>query len=321
MKSDNMPPRGWSASGGKSDSMPPRGWSASGGKSDFPEGVLRPDHAGYPVRVAQALKHLPELYFRGNAELLSCQTMLAVVGSRRPSFQAEKNLDRILRPLAGAPLTIVSGLAIGLDACGHEAALEGGLPTIAVVGSPVAAHELYPASNRKLADRILSAGGLLISPFPKGTPFAKWNFPRRNEIIAALSHAVLIAAAKKLSGALGTARFALDFGRDVLVIPGDIADPLYAGSNTLLQAGAHPVLSGEDILSFLGLELPVRHQTLRTGNALGDAMLQLLAERNRTIDELARTLKSNIYSIQSCLTMLEMKGIARLGEDGVIRLT
>jgi len=147
MKSDNMPPRGWSASGGKSDSMPPRGWSASGGKSDFPEGVLRPDHAGYPVRVAQALKHLPELYFRGNAELLSCQTMLAVVGSRRPSFQAEKNLDRILRPLAGAPLTIVSGLAIGLDACGHEAALEGGLPTIAVVGSPVAAHEAIENSR------------------------------------------------------------------------------------------------------------------------------------------------------------------------------
>lgn len=244
---------------------------------------------------------------------------LTVVGSRKHTSYGMDVTRSLLRGLAGYPIAIVSGLALGIDTIAHQTALEVGLTTIAFPGSGLDDLVLAPASNKKLRDAILDAGGVVLSPFPPTFPANAWSFPERNRLMAGMSKATLVIEAAEKSGTLITARLALDYNRDVLVVPGPITSPASIGTNKLIRMGATPILRSEDILEALGFE--VAHDSSDTRIPLEQlsaeerAVLELLREPTER-DEIARELGKPIYEISATLSMLEVKGFIKeeLGE-------
>ena len=211
--------------------------------------ILRFDDAEFPSYFEHLENPPAVLFLRGDAALLS-ESSLAVVGTRAASQYGIANAARLSARAARAGVTIVSGLAVGVDAAAHTAALQAGAKTIAVLGCGV--DVVYPAENAELY-RAIASRGLLVSEFMPGTPPIGHHFVQRNRIIAAIARSVLVIEAGARSGALSTARQALDLGRDVMAVPGPIDLPNHVGSNTLLRDGAHIVCGEEDLLFYLGL--------------------------------------------------------------------
>ncbi len=206
-----------------------------------------------PLRFREIPQPPEKIWIRGKLPDLERPT-LTVVGARKHSEYGRAACEHLLRGLAGTDIIIVSGLAIGIDSIAHDCALRAGLTTIAVPGSGLDDRVLYPRQNVALAKRILVSGGSLISEFPPEFRATNWSFPQRNRIMAGLSHAVLIVEAAPRSGTLITARLATDYNRDVLAVPGDIFSELSRGPNTLIEQGATPISSSEDILRTFGIE-------------------------------------------------------------------
>lgn len=194
---------------------------------------------------------LSRLFYRGNLHLLE-RRRIAIVGSRRASAQGLQDAREFARATARAGLVVVSGLAVGIDAAAHEGALAepDGL-TIAVLAHGL--DQVYPARHRLLAERIVSAGGLLLSEYPDTTPARPFQFVHRNRIIAALSDAVCVIEAGARSGSLITALTALEIGKEVCALPGSVHSPLYTGSHQLIQQGAGLVTCPEELLMTLGI--------------------------------------------------------------------
>ncbi len=176
---------------------------------------------------------------------------LCVVGSRTHSPYGREACRKIILGLQGQPVVIVSGMAIGIDSLAHETALEAGLKTVAFPGSGLSTEVLYPPSRRNLAERIIASGGALISPFSKDQTGAIWTFPTRNRLMAGMSHATLIVEGRKGSGTLGTATYATELNRNVLIVPGSIFSELSYGPLMLMKEGATPVTSAEEVLEEL----------------------------------------------------------------------
>lgn len=176
---------------------------------------------------------------------------LSVVGSRDVSEYGRKVIEVLINGLKGHPISIISGLAIGVDTLAHEAALNAGLHTLSVPGSGIDDSVIYPYRNKSLTHRILENGGGLLSEFEPTFTATRWSFPKRNRIMAGLSDAVLLIEAGEKSGTLITARLAADFNREVLVVPGNIFSPNNAGIQQFLKLGATPVTTPEDILEVL----------------------------------------------------------------------
>ena len=205
----------------------------------------------YPLLLKEIYDPPSVLYVKGRKEYLR-QICFAVVGSRRASSYGLRSAEEFASKLAQRGLVIVSGLARGIDTCAHRAALKQGKPTVAVLGSGLLT--IYPPENRPLS-REIAASGCLISEFPLRTTPLRENFPRRNRIISGLSRGVLVVEAGQRSGALITARFALDQGRDIFCLPGAIDSEQSRGSNGLIKQGACLVDRPDDIMEGLGLEL------------------------------------------------------------------
>lgn len=211
--------------------------------------VLTLADADYPKQLLEIPDPPALLYAAGNSGLLSCPA-LAVVGSRNATPQGLKNAHDFARAFSEAGLTIVSGLAIGVDSAAHRGGLEARASTVAVLGTGV--DIVYPKRNGTLAEAILSRG-VLVSEFPLGTPPNAENFPRRNRLISGLARGCLVVEAALDSGSLITARLAADQGREVLAIPGSIHSPLSKGCHALIKQGAKLVESAQDVLEEFGL--------------------------------------------------------------------
>lgn len=205
--------------------------------------------AAYPPRLLELPDPPTVLYVMGRAELLA-RPSLAVVGSRNATAQGLANAEAFARALSDQGLTIVSGLALGIDAAAHAGGLAGASSSVAVVGTGL--DLVYPARNRELAHR-LAAHGAVISEFALGTPARAENFPRRNRILSGLSLGVLVVEAAVQSGSLITARLAGEQGREVFAVPGSIHSPLSKGCHRLIRDGAKLVESARDVLEELGL--------------------------------------------------------------------
>ncbi len=249
---------------------------------------------------------------------------LTVVGSRKCSRYGQEVCEHLISNLAGQPVVVVSGLALGIDTIAHKAALRAGLPTVAVPGSGLGRNVLHPHSNRRLADTIVERGGALLSEFPTDYPAGVHTFPRRNRIMAGLSRAVLIIEANEKSGTLITARLALDYNRDVLAVPGSIFSPLSQGTIKLIRQGATPVGRAEDILEALGLvsEETVKQTELNFADftPLEQQVITLLQVEPRERDELIRELNCGTAPANVTLMNLEVKGII-VESAGHLRLT
>jgi DNA processing protein len=201
----------------------------------------------YPRLLLEITDPPPLLYARGRVELLQ-RAALAIVGSRNATLQGEANAQTLARALSEAGLTIVSGLALGIDAAAHRGGLAGPGSTIAVLGTGI--DVIYPSRNAALAGEIAERG-LLVSEFPLGTAPAGQNFPRRNRLISGLARGCLVVEAALASGSLITARAAADQGREVFAMPGSIHSPLAKGCHALIKSGAKLVESAEDVLAEL----------------------------------------------------------------------
>lgn len=235
----------------------------------------------------------------------------AIVGTRRATPYGKAVARELAAGLAACGLTVVSGLARGIDGIAHQAALEAGGRTLAVLGSGV--DRIYPSEHRNLA-RAISQSGAVISDYPLGTSPEGINFPPRNRIISGLSLGVIVVEAGESSGALITADFALEQGRDVFAVPGRIYDRNSRGTNRLIQSGAIPVTSVEDVLEALNLEA-VASATSPQLNLPEDAaerkVLQALGSDPVHIDELQARCALTIAEVTACLSMLELRGQAR----------
>lgn len=231
---------------------------------------------------------------------------LAVVGSRKASKYGLRVTDELIEPVARAGVVIVSGLAFGIDAAAHDAALRGDGTTIAVLGSGVDSDSIYPSRNRALASRILAQGGALISEFPLHTAPLKQNFPFRNRIIAGLCHGTLVVEAGIKSGSLITTRSAMDSNRDVYAVPGSIHSLLSEGPHELIKNGATPVTKPEDIFGIEPMPEPVN--AYQPNNEEEALVWTRLSRTPLHVDELIRSTQLPTPKLLSTLTLMEMKG-------------
>ncbi|MBM4423326.1 MAG: DNA-protecting protein DprA [Chloroflexi bacterium] len=272
------------------------------------------DDAEYPRRLREIDNPPPLIYLRGELAA-SDEWAVAIVGTRRATAYGKEAARELASAIASAGVTVVSGLARGVDAAAHVAAVEAGGRTIAVLGSGL--DNLYPPEHAALAERI-SANGVLISDYPLGTPPEAANFPPRNRIISGLSLGVIVVEAGDDSGALITAEFAMEQGREVFAVPGNIFNRSSRGPNRLIQQGAKIALSAEDVLEELNLKMAAQHAEARAQLPLlesaDDTERKLLAQLSAEplhADELSVLTSLPIAAVSSALAMMELKGMAR----------
>ena len=255
------------------------------------------------------------LFLRGEGEtaLLDLPTV-AVVGARACSSYGRSVARLLARELAAAGAVVVSGMARGIDGEAHRGALDARGITVAVLGCGV--DRDYPAAHAELARRICERG-LVVSEYEPGIEPAPWRFPARNRIIAGLSRATVVVEARERSGALITADFALEEGREVLAVPGEITSALSAGTNALLRLGATPVTCAGDVLESLGVEVVAGDPSPSLGTDAA-ALLERLRDGALTADELVRRSSIEPAAASAALLELELAGAVAL-EDGVYR--
>lgn len=268
--------------------------------------TLRPGDGLYPDALARVADRPAELRLVGS--LGAPAARVAIVGARLADEYGGDLARSIAAGLARAGVSVVSGGARGVDAAAHEGALEAGGHTVAVLGTGV--DRVYPAGHRELFERIVAAGGALLSEQPDGTPGWKDNFPRRNRIISGMSSAVVVVQAGAKSGALVTAGWARSQGVPLFAVPGDVRDELSAGPLDLLRGGARVAASAEDVLTALRIGAPAPRQIeLPALGARESSLLAALGRRPRHADEVARSAGLATGAALAGLLSLEIEGL------------
>ncbi len=235
---------------------------------------------------------------------------VAIVGTRRPSSYGKETTYDLAYRLARKGVVIVSGLALGIDAIAHKAALDAGGTTIAVLANGL--DTIYPASHSSLAQQIIQSGGAIISEYEPTVAARQFQFLARNRIVSGLSDAVIVTEAAERSGTLSTVNHALDQNKEVFAVPGNITSLLSVGPNRLLSQGAHPVLSTDDILEIIAPQLIEKQSSLPLGDTpLETTLLELLLSGVRDGDQLQQKMKISASDFSTTLTMLEINGRIR----------
>ncbi len=267
----------------------------------------------YPPLLKEIYNAPSVLYIAGTLKKEEDQFAIGVVGTRKVSTYGRQVTEQFARELAQGHVTVVSGLAHGIDTIAHTATLDAGGRTIAVMASGL--DIIYPPENVGLARRIVESGqGALVTEFPLGVKPDARNFPARNRIISGLSQGILVTEAPKQSGALITANFALEHGREVFAVPNGIFAAGSVGVNKLIQDGAHLVTDVQDILMALNLFMIPEHiemQTVLPENEEESILLPLLSHDPRHIDELIRASELPTTTVTSTLMMMEIKGVIK----------
>jgi DNA processing protein len=276
---------------------------------------LRRSDALFPARLRAIFDPPRALHVRGSGELeLLGRRVVAVVGARSCSPYGAQVARMLGRELAASGLVVVSGLARGIDGDAHRGTLDAGGVTVAVLGCGI--DRDYPASNAQLSRRIEETG-LVVSEYEPGVEPAPWRFPARNRIIAGLSEAVVVVEARERSGALITADFALEEGREVFAVPGEITSSLSAGTNALLKLGATPLTETDDVLDALGIERTPAAEAVDVSPAAAQ-VLKLVRESPCGADELTARGVLDAGAVSVALTELELAGLIAAA-DGVYR--
>lgn len=277
---------------------------------------ISPDRNRY-INILTSVETPPkQIYYIGTLPAKR-QPTVAIVGTRKPTTYGKEVATKLAYELAQRGVIIVSGLALGIDAIAHRACLDAGGTTLAVLGNGL--HKIYPHTNRALGERIVNQGGAVLSEFEEGIEPLPFNFLKRNRIVSGLADVVVIIEAASRSGTLNTAMHALNQGREVCAVPGNITSPLSAGCNGLIRQGATPVTSSADILELLALSSP--ETTTQASLPLGTTPLEtriisLLQEGVRDGNELQQKSGASPSEFSSALTMLEIAGtITALGAN------
>lgn len=272
---------------------------------------ITPDTHKY-LQIMSVIANKPKrLYYTGNLPSERVPT-LAVVGTRKPTTYGREVTATLVTDLARKGVVIVSGLALGVDALAHQAALDARGTTIAII--PSVLPHIQPSTNRDLAERIVRHGGAIICEHGADEPYivGKWSFLERNRLVAGIADAILITEANARSGTLNTAMHALDQGKEVFVVPGNITSPQSAGCNALIRQGATPVTCAEDILAVIAPHHKAGQPQLPLGDTPAEsAILQALSSGLRDADEIQRTTAIDAAEFTTALTMLEINGTIR----------
>ncbi|MFH1594345.1 MAG: DNA-processing protein DprA [Candidatus Omnitrophota bacterium] len=276
------------------------------------------DSKDYPVNLNSISGAPKELFVNGN--ILACdENAVAIVGTRTPTHYGIEQCEKLSYDLAMMGITIISGMARGIDSCAHRAALKAGGRTIAILGS--GHNHIYPPENRKLYEEIVSRAAV-ISEFPSDTRPFKANFPRRNRIISGLSKGVIVVEAAARSGTLITVDFALEQGREVFAVPGNVSSPKSSGTNLLIKEGARLVQDASDITDELKNVLDVKGASDETGYASRPAPEASLSELERavfeatgqipkSIDEISAIANLPVHRTSDSLLKLELKRLVK----------
>lgn len=273
----------------------------------FPIEVL--PAGGFPVGLREIPQPPKSLNYRGHLPSPELK-LLSIVGSRKYTSYGKQVIEELVGGLKNYPIGIVSGMALGVDSLAHESALKNNLYTLAIPGGGLSDQRLYPATHKKLAYRILEAGGGLLSEFDPDFQATNWSFPQRNRLVAGISQATLLIEAAEKSGTLITARMATDYNRDLLVVPGSIFSSNSKGVHQFLKLGATPVTSSKDILDALGIEendtAPTQQKlTLSPAEQL---VINLLHEPTHR-DELIRKIDLPVHESTQLLMLMEINGL------------
>ena len=266
-------------------------------------------------KYSQLLCEIPDfplsLYYKGDIDLIDNKYNLAVVGSRNASSEACIALDNIIRGFRETQLTIVSGLAYGIDAQAHKSAIENNLKTIAVVGCGL--DIIYPSQNKNLFYDIIEKQGVVFSEFPLKTRPMAQNFPQRNRIVVGMSKGTLVAEAKMKSGAMISANLTLDYNRELMCIPGNILNPNTTGIYHLIKNGASIATSSQDILSTMDWEIKTQNETSSPNllNEMQREIFDILSLEAKTFDEIFEKTSLDTALVMVILTELELQGLIR----------
>lgn len=268
------------------------------------------DDEAYPRRLKEIDQPPPVLFLRHQL-VPDDEWAVGIVGTRRATAYGRQVTEELARTLASSGVTVVSGLARGIDAAAHQAALRAGGRTIAVLGS--GPDHIYPPEHRRLADEIIAHGAIL-SDYPPGTPPDAANFPPRNRIISGISIAVVVVEAGETSGALITANFAVEQGRDVFAVPGSIVSAQSKGTNRLIRQGATPMLDPQQVLEALNLNMVTQYRQARLAipaDATEACLLQAIGTEPTHIDEIQHQSGLPIEQVTATLSLMELKGMVR----------
>ncbi|MFA6608392.1 MAG: DNA-processing protein DprA [Candidatus Paceibacterota bacterium] len=279
--------------------------------------ITREEYSSHPLlsRLLE-LHDIPDkLYIAGNLPEVTIDEygratprILAVIGPRKHTTYGKNATEKLISSLAGEDVIILSGLAIGIDGLAHTSALKNKLTTIAIPGSGLDSKVVYPRTHLHLAEEIVKAGGLLISELPPETGAAQWTFPSRNRLVAALSDAVLVIEAGDKSGALITSRQALELGRDIGAVPGEIFSQTSVGTNMLIRDGSYIVADESDLYALLHLSKKETKETVYDYSKNEQLLIDILIEPlEKDILLIKSKLSPEIFLIT--LSSLEMKGV------------
>ena len=268
------------------------------------------DHPNYPERLRNITQSPFVIYIKG--DLIENDIFgVAIVGTRRYSEYGRQITEELAGILAGYGISVISGLARGIDGIAHQKSLDAGGRTIAVLGSGL--DQIYPPEHKKLAERIVKQGAL-ISDYPIGTPPDGSNFPPRNRIISGLSKMIIVIEAGQKSGALITAGYAAEQGKEVFAVPGKITSPNSKGTNLLIKQGVHPLLSAQDVLDLLNLSLISEQRVVQKtlpSDPREALLFQAVGDEPQHVDELSSLVNLPIEEVTSTLALMELKGMVR----------
>lgn len=272
---------------------------------------LKRNDPGYPSNLLDIDSPPAALYYIGaNPEEWLDRPKVAIVGSRKATAYGLSVARQLSSQLASSGVVIISGLAFGIDSAAHQAAIEAGGITVAVMGTGL--DQIYPVSHLQLAKDMTASGGSLLSEYPAGSPTYRQHFLVRNRLISGLADAVIIIEAARHSGSLHTARFGLEQGKTVMAVPGNIDRPSHEGCNNLIKSGAVPVTGVEDVFLALGIS-PKRRQSQKSLRLPPEEQLVYGYIRQSVADQeaLAEATKIDPANLNRILTALELGGVIR----------
>ncbi len=278
-------------------------------------GIVTYEDEKYPP----LLREIPDfpllLYYKGDIENMDYKYVLAVVGSRKASTEGEGAMSVIIRGFYTNPVVIVSGLAYGIDAAAHRAALSVDLKTIAVVGSGL--DIIYPTQNTQLFDEILEKNGVIFSEYPLGTKPTKYTFPQRNRIVVGMSQGTFVAEAQLKSGAMISARLTLDYNRELMCMPGRISNPNTEGVYHLIKQGAGIACYTNDILEILGWNFKIKEKFDPSYDLteIQRRIYDIMTLEAKTFDEILQEAQTNSSSLMATLTELELNGLIKQADN------
>jgi DNA processing protein len=270
---------------------------------------ISPDTSEYLQIVTHIAKVPEKLHFIGKLPATRLPSV-AIVGTRKPTAYGKEVTHQLAYELARRGVVIISGLALGVDGLAHQAALEAGGTTLAVLANGLP--DIYPSTHKSLAEKIIASGGAIISEYEPETPARSYQFLERNRLVSGLADAVIITEAASKSGTLNTAMHALEQGKEVFVVPGNITSPMSSGCNALLKQGATPITSFEDVLTVIAPDLLQPQSSLALGDSPAETtIISLLQAGGRDGEELQRQSGIEPSEFATALTMLELAGTIR----------